>query len=382
MPVATGMPMTIEAERRTSRRCRSRRASASRPRPSAPNRTATIASTRPAARPGPTKANHLSCWRSTPRERRKRDHERGRAPAGRRSTASTSPTPLSAAERRRRAPPIADRVLDRRADVDVERPGRERAARRRSSSERRRRPATAPAASAARASRPSGNRSGRKHAGAAPSQTYQTQSESQAGELDERRVVGGERDVARRPAPRARRPTRDRQQDPADRGSPGCRDATSAPDDRDSRRASTTSSVLVAALAAGDAPRPRRRRPARRRAPNSAQAATAARALTRRSGSRSQSDTCAGCIVSRDDARAARAQRVELDLVAQPRAEGLDGAGGVVAAPVEAPVDERLDARARRPEQRRHRERRAGDGEVGLLGERAQRSWKSSTSPR
>jgi hypothetical protein len=37
-------------------------------------------------------------------------------------------------------------------------------------------------------------------------------------------------------------------------------------------------------------------------------------------------------------------QRVQVDLLAQPRAEPLDGAGGVVAAAVEAPVDLGLDA--------------------------------------
>ena len=67
---------------------------------------------------------------------------------------------------------------------------------------------------------------------------------------------------------------------------------------------------------------------------------------------RSQSDTCAGCTVSRNDALQVGAQQVELDLLAQPRAERLERALRVVAAPVEAAVDEPLHARAQRQEQR------------------------------
>src|SRR6266511_6009820 len=51
----------------------------------------------------------------------------------------------------------------------------------------------------------------------------------------------------------------------------------------------------------------------------------------------------------------------QVDLVAKPGAEGLKGAGRVVAPPVEPPVDERLDAPAGRAEQRRDDERRARD---------------------
>ena len=64
------------------------------------------------------------------------------------------------------------------------------------------------------------------------------------------------------------------------------------------------------------------------------------------------------------------AQQVELDLLAQPRAERLQRALRVVAAPVEAPVDEPLDAAAQRQEQRGHDERRAGDRQVRAAGER------------
>jgi hypothetical protein len=47
-------------------------------------------------------------------------------------------------------------------------------------------------------------------------------------------------------------------------------------------------------------------------------------------------------------------QGVQVDLVPQAGAEGGDGLGGVVAAPVEAAVHGGLDAAAGRLEQRRH----------------------------
>src|SRR4051794_41669714 len=51
---------------------------------------------------------------------------------------------------------------------------------------------------------------------------------------------------------------------------------------------------------------------------------------------------------------------VEVKLVAQPAAEALQRARGVVATAVEPAVDRRLDAGPRGAEQRRHRERRDG----------------------
>src|SRR5690242_5879327 len=51
-------------------------------------------------------------------------------------------------------------------------------------------------------------------------------------------------------------------------------------------------------------------------------------------------------------------ERVEVDLLAQAQAEAVQRPRGVVAAPVEAAVDERLYARAHRAEQ-------GGDGERG-----------------
>jgi hypothetical protein len=53
-------------------------------------------------------------------------------------------------------------------------------------------------------------------------------------------------------------------------------------------------------------------------------------------------------------------QRVQVDLVAEAGAERLDGPGGVVAAPVEAPIHRLLDAASGRLEQRRHGQGGAG----------------------
>ena len=60
------------------------------------------------------------------------------------------------------------------------------------------------------------------------------------------------------------------------------------------------------------------------------------------------------------------AERLEVDLVTEPAAELLEGQRGVVALPVEAAVDDRLDPRAQRPEQRGNSERRGRDRKVGL----------------
>ena len=57
---------------------------------------------------------------------------------------------------------------------------------------------------------------------------------------------------------------------------------------------------------------------------------------------------------SRRRRRAAPAERRQVDLVAQPRAERIERPLRVVAATVEAPVDYPLDARAQRQEERRH----------------------------
>ena len=67
-----------------------------------------------------------------------------------------------------------------------------------------------------------------------------------------------------------------------------------------------------------------------------------------------------------DDAAQLAAERVELDLVAQPRAEAGQRLRGVVAAAVEAAVDRRLDAGARGAEQRGDRQRRDRDREARL----------------
>ena len=66
------------------------------------------------------------------------------------------------------------------------------------------------------------------------------------------------------------------------------------------------------------------------------------------------------------------AERVEVDLVAQARAEALERPCGVVLAAVEAPVDAGLDAAAGRLEERRDGERRDGDGQAAALRQRAE----------
>ena len=63
---------------------------------------------------------------------------------------------------------------------------------------------------------------------------------------------------------------------------------------------------------------------------------------------RSHSATWAGCIVSATTRLEVGAQPVELDLLAQPRAERIERPLRVVAAAVEAPVDEPLDRDAQR----------------------------------
>ena len=80
----------------------------------------------------------------------------------------------------------------------------------------------------------------------------------------------------------------------------------------------------------------------------------------------SHSETWAGWTVSATTPRRSAAERLEVELVAQPPAERLERPRRVVAAAVEAPVHDRLDARPRRAEQRRHRERRGRDREAGL----------------
>jgi len=62
-------------------------------------------------------------------------------------------------------------------------------------------------------------------------------------------------------------------------------------------------------------------------------------------------------------------QRVQVDLVPEAGAERRDRAGGVVAAPVEAPVDRGLDAAAGRLEHPGDRQRRGGHDQAGLPAE-------------
>ncbi|HVF78545.1 MAG TPA: hypothetical protein VNA28_09625 [Solirubrobacteraceae bacterium] len=74
----------------------------------------------------------------------------------------------------------------------------------------------------------------------------------------------------------------------------------------------------------------------------------------------------------RDDRAQLAAKGIEVDLVAQARAEGRQRAGRVVALAVEATIDERLDAASGRPEQCCHRERGAGDRQSRALSQRRQ----------
>ena len=160
---------------------------------------------------------------------------------------------------------------------------------------------------------------------------------------------------------------------PADRVS-GRRDATSAP--TTAKHANAERDAAASVLAPPDDRRPPRAPAGERDAERRAASRPAARFIAR---SCSHSDTCAGCTVSRDDAAQVGAERLEVDLVAQPGAERLERPRRVVAAAVEAAVDRRLDARARRPEQRRDRQRRGRDREVRLARPPAP---SSSTSPR
>ena len=89
-----------------------------------------------------------------------------------------------------------------------------------------------------------------------------------------------------------------------------------------------------------------------------------------RGTSRSHSDACAGCIVSVTTPRRSCSSVPEVDLLAQPRAEALERALGVVAAAVEAAVDEPLHPRAHREEERCHDECRCRDRQVRAAGER------------
>ncbi len=73
---------------------------------------------------------------------------------------------------------------------------------------------------------------------------------------------------------------------------------------------------------------------------------------------RSQTETWAGCIVSRATPERSRVERVDLDLLAEARAEGSQRPLAVVAAAIEAAVDECLHARSHGEEERRHDERR------------------------
>ena len=76
-----------------------------------------------------------------------------------------------------------------------------------------------------------------------------------------------------------------------------------------------------------------------------------------------------------------RPQAVELHVLAEPGAELLQGTAGVVAAAVEAAVDEALDSRPRGQEKRRDDEGRDGDREVRSAGERREEGLAREHEP-
>jgi hypothetical protein len=95
-------------------------------------------------------------------------------------------------------------------------------------------------------------------------------------------------------------------------------------------------------------------------------------------GGRSHSETVIGSTVRSATAEQLSRQVVQVHLLAQLTAERLDGGGGVVAAPVEAPVHGLLDTAAGRLEQRGDHQGRGRHGQAGP----APRSWPSpSTTP-
>ena len=96
----------------------------------------------------------------------------------------------------------------------------------------------------------------------------------------------------------------------------------------------------------------------------------------------SQSDACVGLHRLRARRRAGRArERVEVDLLAQPRAEALERALRVVATPVEATVDDPLHPRAHGQEQRRDDERRCRDRQVRATCERREQRLARQDEP-
>src|SRR5258707_15010136 len=71
-----------------------------------------------------------------------------------------------------------------------------------------------------------------------------------------------------------------------------------------------------------------------------------------------------------DDRYQMLAQLIEIDLIAQSRAESRESLGSVIFAPIEAAVDERLDAPSQRLEESCNHQC-GGDDDQGLLGQTA-----------
>ncbi len=73
-----------------------------------------------------------------------------------------------------------------------------------------------------------------------------------------------------------------------------------------------------------------------------------------------------------EDSSQIAVERVEVDLLAEPSAEGLEHARAAVAAAVEAPIDRAQDPAAGEAEERGDSERRAGDSQAGVRRERGE----------
>jgi len=90
-------------------------------------------------------------------------------------------------------------------------------------------------------------------------------------------------------------------------------------------------------------------------------------------GGRSHSDARAGCTVRSTTASSGR-EHFQVDLLAQPGHEPLHTAGGVIAAPVEAPIHKILDTAAQRLERGRGGQGGRGHGQAaGVAGQAGDR---------
>src|SRR6266498_5743544 len=87
---------------------------------------------------------------------------------------------------------------------------------------------------------------------------------------------------------------------------------------------------------------------------------------------RSHSDTCVGCIVRDTTPHQLRVETVQVNLLAQRRAEALDSVLRLVPGAVETAIDDVLYLTAQRLEQGSYRQGRANDGQVTARGDGTQ----------